>query len=168
MICCANWFSSTTLRRWNCPSRDLWRTHKWSICTIHPQHRVCTWLQPRTWLAAPPLCHCFWLETRLQRSLTCTARAKILVSSWAALTQHRWTAGVTAMSRSMRLTHGCGNFGVASHAWLVCQLRRLKNGCKLTDMKVMPVCVELRLVGGARRLEPSGKFELNLTRRCGH
>ena len=38
---------------------------------------------------------------------------------------------------------------VASHALVVCQLRKLKKGCKLTGMKV--VRVELRLVGGARR-----------------
>ncbi len=41
------------------------------------------------------------------------------------------------------------SLGVASHAWVVCQLRQLKNGCKLTGMKVKSV--ELRLVGGARR-----------------
>ncbi len=90
-------------------------------CTNHPQHSVCTWLQLR-W-AEPPLCHCFWLETRLRQSLTCTASTRILVSPWSALTQHRWTAGVAAMS--MRLTRGRGNLGVASHAWVICQLRQL-------------------------------------------
>ncbi len=104
---------------------------------------------PSTWWAESPLCHrhCFWLEMRLRRSLTCTASARIPVSPWAALTQHRRTAGVAAVS--MRLTSGCGNLGVASHTWVVCQLRQLKKGCKLTGMKVM--LVELRLVGGARQ-----------------
>ena len=38
---------------------------------------------------------------------------------------------------------------VASHALVVCQLRKPKKGCKLTGMKV--VRMQLRLVGGARR-----------------
>ncbi len=46
--------------------------------------------------------------------------------SKAALTQRRWTAGVAAMS--LRLTRGCGNLDVASHVWVVCQLRPLKKG----------------------------------------
>jgi hypothetical protein len=55
----------------------------------------------------------------------------------------------------MRLTRGFGNLGVASHAWVVCQLRQLKKGYKRTGMKVMRV--ELRLFGGTRRNENDSK-----------
>ena len=44
---------------------------------------------------------------------------------------------------------------VASHALVVCQLRQLKKGCKLTGMKVMHM--ELRLLGGTRRNENDSK-----------
>ncbi len=81
------------------------------------------------------------------------SKRKIPISRWAVLTQQRWTAGVAAMS--MRLTGGCGNLGVASHTWVVCQLRRLKKGSKLTRMS--GTSVDWRLVGGARRIEPDCK-----------
>ncbi len=162
MICCTNFYSSTTLRNCICRSRDLWRTRVWSSCTNHPQPRVCTWLQQRTWWAESPLCRYFWLETQLRWSLACTASARNPVSRLAALTQQRWTARVTAMS--MRLTRhcGCGNSGVASHAWVVCELRRLKNlkGSKLTGMN--GTSVQLRLVGGARQIEPDSKWSVTV------
>ena len=41
------------------------------------------------------------------------------------------------------------SLGVASHAWVVCLLRRLKKECKLKGMQVKSV--ELRLVSCARR-----------------
>ncbi len=86
------------------------------------------------------------------------SKRKDSVSRWAVLsvlTQQWWTAGVAAMS--MRLTRhcGCGNLGVASHAWAVCQLRRLKKGSKLTGM--ISTSLEWRLVGGARQIEPDSK-----------
>jgi hypothetical protein len=74
-----------------------------------PSPTPCLFVAPaENMVAGSPLCHCFRLEMRLQgrRSLTCTASARIQVSPWAALTQHRWTAGVTAMS--MRLTRASG------------------------------------------------------------
>ena len=154
MISCENWCFSTPLRSWICPSRDLWRTLEWSSCTNHHQPRVCTWLQPRIWWEESPWCRCFWRETRLQRSLTCTASARIQVFPWAALTQPQWTAGVAAMS--IRSTLGCGNSDVASHAWVVCQLRQLKKGCRLTGMQVKSV--ELSLVGCARRNANDSKW----------
>ncbi len=61
--------------------------------------------------------------------------------------------GVAAMS--MRSTCGCGNLGVASSSWVVCQLRRLQRGSKLTGMRA--TSVQLRLVGGARRIEADSK-----------
>ncbi len=159
MISCANLHSSTPLRNWICPSlaRDIWRTRVWPSCTNHPQPRVCMWLQQRTWWAESPLYCYFWLETQLQRPLTCTASTGILISRWAALTQQRWTAGGAAMS--VRLTGGCGKFGVASHAWVasVSQWRRLKKGSKLTGMN--GTSVQLRLVGGARRI-PDSKWSV--------
>jgi hypothetical protein len=63
--------------------------------------------------------------------------------------------GSIAAAMSMRLTRGCGNLGVASHAWVVCQLRRLKKGSKLTGMN--GTSVEWRLVGGARLIESDCK-----------
>ena len=152
MISCTVLYSSTPLRSWICPSRDQWRNQGWSSCTNHPQHRVCTWLLQKTWWAESPSCRCFWLVTPLLRSLTYhdTASAGIQVSRWAALTQQRWTAGVAAMS--MRLTRGCGSLGVASHAWVVCQLRWLKKGRRLPGL--ISTSVEVWLFGGARRIEP--------------
>jgi hypothetical protein len=50
---------------------------------------------------------------------------------------------------SMRFTRGCGNLGVASHAWVVFQFRRLKKGSKLTGIN--GTSAEWRLVGGARQ-----------------
>jgi hypothetical protein len=94
-----------------------------------------------------------WLETQLLQSLTCTAGARNPVSRWAALIQQRRLAGVAAIS--MRSTCGCGNLGVASHAWVVCQLRRLQRGCKPTGMKA--TSVQWRLGGGARQIEPDSK-----------
>jgi hypothetical protein len=44
---------------------------------------------------------------------------------------------------------------VASHALVVCQLRQLKKGCKLTGVKGMRV--ELRLFGNTRHNENDSK-----------
>ena len=64
--------------------------------------------------------------------------------------------GVAAMS--MRLTHGCGSLGVASHAWVVCQLKRLMTGRRL--LRRSASCVELRLAGVARRIGHDGKWSV--------
>ncbi len=64
-----------------------------------------------------PLSPFFWLETRLQRSLTCSASARIQASRTAVLTQQLPTEGGAAMSK--RLTCGCGVLLVASPAWVV-------------------------------------------------
>ena len=92
-----------------------------------PSPTPCLYVAPaENMVGRVPLCSCFWLETLLLQSLTSAASARILVSPWAVLTQHRWTAGVEAMST--RFTLSCGSSGVASHAWVVCLLRPLKNG----------------------------------------
>jgi hypothetical protein len=61
------------------------------------------------------LCHCFWLLTRLQQSLTYSASARIQASCMAVLTRLQRTDCGAAMS--MRSTRGCGSLGGASPAW---------------------------------------------------
>jgi hypothetical protein len=66
--------------------------------------------------------------------------------------------GSNVYEPSMRSTRGCGNLGVASRAWVTCQLRILQTvqrGSKLTGMKA--TSVQLRLVGGERRIKPDSK-----------
>jgi hypothetical protein len=109
MILNAPWFSSVPLKSLTCQLRGLWRTRGWSSCTNHSQHPVCTWLQRRTWWAECPLCCCFWLETQLQQSLTCSASARMLASHLAAPTQLLWTDEGAAIST--KSTSGCGGFG---------------------------------------------------------
>jgi hypothetical protein len=103
------WYSSTPLRSPRCPSRGLWRTLGLSSCTNHPQHRVSTWLWPRTW-AGSPLFPCFWRVTQRQRSLTCSASARIRAFRTVALTLLLQTEGGAAMST--RLTPGRGSLGL--------------------------------------------------------
>ena len=93
MTSCTTWYSSTPLRSSRYPSRGLWRKLGSSSCTNHPQHRVSMWLLPRTWWAGSPLSRFFWLVTRLQRSLTCSASARIQASRLAAPTQLLLTEG---------------------------------------------------------------------------
>ena len=111
------WYSSTPLRSSRCPSRGPWRTLGLSSCTNRPQHRVSTSLWPRTWWAGSPLFPCFWRVTRRQRSLTCSASARIRAFRTVALTLLLQTEGGAAMST--RLTPGCGSLGAASPAWVV-------------------------------------------------
>ena len=63
--------------------------------------------------------------------------------------------GSNIYDSTTRSTRGCGNLGVASRGWVVCQLRRLQRGGKATGMNA--TSVQLRLVGGARRIEPDSK-----------
>ena len=111
------WYSSTPLRSSLCPSRGPWRTLGLSSCTNRPQHRVSTSLWPRTWWAGSPLFPCFWRVTQRQRSLTCSASARIWAFRTVALTLLLQTEGGAAMST--RLTPGCGSLGAASPAWVV-------------------------------------------------
>jgi hypothetical protein len=61
------------------------------------------------------LSHCFWLVTRLQQLLTCSASARIQAFRVAVpLRLLRTDCGV---AMSMRSTRGCGSLGVASPAW---------------------------------------------------
>ncbi len=66
-----------------------------------------TWLMYRIWWAEFLLCHCFWLVTRLQQSLTYSASTRIQASRMAVPTLLQRTDGGAAMS--MRSTRGCGN-----------------------------------------------------------
>ena len=111
------WYSSTPLRSSRCPSKGPWRTLGLSSCTNRPQHRVSTSLWPRTWWAGSPLFPCFWRVTQHQRSLTCSASARIRAFRTVALTLLLQTEGGAAMST--RLTPGCGSLGAASPAWVV-------------------------------------------------
>ena len=73
------------------------------------------------------------------------------------------TEGGAAMS--MRLTRGCGSLGVASHAWVVWQSRRLQAGRMLYVMKGSSV--DGRLVGVARpRIKPDSKWKVAVTFVC--
>jgi hypothetical protein len=131
------------------PMEDFWG---WSSCMNHLQHPVCTWLQWRTWWAECPLCSCFWLETRLQRSLTCSASARMLASHLAAPMQLLWTDEGAAIST--KSTSGChgGGLGMAMGA---CRLIRLRRGRMLLGMR--GTSVQPRKNGLARRFQPDSK-----------
>ena len=84
-----------------------------------PSPTPCLYVAPAANMAGrvpliPPF---FWLETQLQRSLTCSASARIQASRMAVPTQELLTEGGAAMST--RLTCGCGVLLVASPAWVV-------------------------------------------------
>ncbi len=64
-----------------------------------PSPTPCLYVAPaENMVGRVPLMPLFLVETRHQRSLTCTASARIQVFPWAALTQPQLTAGVAAMS----------------------------------------------------------------------
>ncbi len=79
-----------------------------------------------------------------------------LASLWAAVTLHQLMAVVAAMCT--RWTCGCGSLFVASHAWVVCQLKRLVPGRRL--LRRRGSCTELRLAGVARLIGPDGKWSV--------
>ena len=146
--CTLVFFSTLT-----CQLRGLWRTRGWSSCMNHPQHPVCTWLQRRTWWAECPLCRCFWLETRLQRSLTCSASARLLAFHSAAPTHLLWTDEGAAIST--KSTRGCGGLGAASPALEACRSIRLRRGRMLSAMRC--TSVQPRQNGLARRFQSDSK-----------
>jgi hypothetical protein len=92
-------FSSVPLKRLICLSKGLWRTLEWPSCMNRPPLPVSTWLLQPTWRAGSPLSPFFWLETRLQGSLPCSASARIQASRMAVRTQQLPTEGGAACLR---------------------------------------------------------------------
>ena len=97
--------------------------------------------------------HCFWLETRLQRSLTCSASARMLAFHSAAPTHLLWTDEGAAIST--KSTRGCGGLGAASPALGACRSIRLRRGRMLSAMR--GTSVQPRQNGLARRFQPDSK-----------
>ncbi len=64
----------------------------------HPQPTASTWPMSRIWWAEFFLCHCFWMVSRLQQSLTYSASARIQASHMAVPTRLQRTDGGAAMS----------------------------------------------------------------------
>jgi hypothetical protein len=98
------------------------------------------------------------MVTRLQQSLTRTARTRIHVSRRDVQTQLRRMAGVAATS--MRSTRGCGSLDVASLALAAWQSRRLRIGRILPAKR--QASVGRRLLMAARVMVPEMKCELDL------
>ena len=125
-------------------------------CMLHLQP---IWLEEFHW--SP----CSWLVTRPLPFLTSTASTRGLAFLWEAVTlqQSLRMAGVAAMC--MRWTRGCGNLGVASRAWVVCQLKRLVP--RRRQLRRSGSCAEQRLTGVARLIGNDGKWSVvvNMHRR---
>jgi hypothetical protein len=128
------------------------------VVKLYEQYRTpCLYVAPaENMVGRAPLMPLFLAGNATPTIAHLYSKRKDSVFRWVALTQQRWTKGGAAMS--MRLTCGCDNLGVASHTWVVSQLsllRRLKKGSKLTGMN--GTSVQLKIVGGARRIEPDSK-----------
>jgi hypothetical protein len=144
----------STLRSWNLPSAGQWSVLGWPSCMSPCQHPACMWHQQQIWLEEFHWFPCSWLVTWPLPFLTSTASTRGLASRWEAVTLQQLMAGVAAMS--MRWTSGCGcNLGVASHAWVVCQLKRLVPRRRL--LRRSGSCAEQRLAGIARLIGLDGK-----------
>ncbi len=69
-----------------------------------------------------------------------------------------WNVLIDMQAHKNSFTLGCGSLGVASHAWVVCQLKRLVPGRWLLRRSCSRAV--LKLAGVARLIGPDGKWSV--------
>ena len=121
----------------------------WPSCMSPRQPLACMLHQQPIWLEEFHWSPCSWLVTRPLPFLTSTASTRGLAFLWESVTLQQRMAGVAAMR-----TRGCGNLGVASRAWVVCQLKRLVP--RRRQLRRSVSCAEQRLAGVARLIGNDG------------